>query len=373
MALFLGVSVMISGVYALIILLFRAGLTKIKKTGITTTKTKPAVTIIVPVRNEAHNIIAIADCLLHQDYPKEKVEIIFSDDYSGDNTRDLIQDLCVKHQQLTLVCADDGNTGKKSALRRGIYKARGELILTTDADCRMGPGWIDGMVACFCQQNAVFVIGPVAIQPLGKNLFSMFQSIEFLSLSAVTAGSAGLGHPVMCNGANLAFSKETWLKVKDHLPGENYSSGDDMFLLQAVKKQKGIIEFARDGEAIVNTLPVKNIMAFLYQRARWAGKFGGYKDFSTSMVAIIAGLMNLTLLLTFFSMLLFPGMHKPFLFSFLIKLPSDFLLLKKANTFFRLPGVLWFFPLATLVYPIYVGLTLAMSILASNNWKGRKT
>ena len=46
-----------------------------------------------------------------------------------------------------------------------------------------------------------------------KSLLSRLQAMEFTSLAASTAAAIGIGHPILCNGANLAFRKSAFLEV----------------------------------------------------------------------------------------------------------------------------------------------------------------
>ena len=64
---------------------------------------------------------------------------------------------------------------KRHALTYGIDHARGSLILTTDADCTVGPRWIGAMAASFTSDTG-FVAGPVRYRP-GRSLFGRLQQL----------------------------------------------------------------------------------------------------------------------------------------------------------------------------------------------------
>ena len=141
-------------------------------------------------------------------------------------------------------------SGKKGALDKGIESAVGEIVITTDADCTMGEKWLHSLASAFIQNSPEMVIGPVDIEA-DKSLFSAFQSLEYMSITGVTAGAAVWGIPVMCSGANLAFRREAYSALKNKLSGGNYQSGDDVFLMITLKKvYPDKIIFLKDREAL---------------------------------------------------------------------------------------------------------------------------
>ena len=103
----------------------------------------PRVSIIVPARNEEHNIQRCVTSLLEQDYPD--YEVIVVDDASTDETPRLLDEMARAHPHgaklrvLRLSELPDGWAGKPHALHAGVQEARGELLLFTDADTWHAP------------------------------------------------------------------------------------------------------------------------------------------------------------------------------------------------------------------------------------------
>lgn len=91
----------------------------------------PSLSIIVPARNEAHNLPALLDSLCNLCYPGD-VEIVVVDDGSTDDTP------CIAERYGARVLRLDGPPpgwlGKPHACHRGAEIARGEWLLFTDAD-----------------------------------------------------------------------------------------------------------------------------------------------------------------------------------------------------------------------------------------------
>ena len=95
----------------------------------------PMVSVCVPARNEERGIRACLESLLKQDYPQ--FEVIVVNDHSTDRTGELIQDLAEKNSRLVVLEGADlpeGWLGKPFALYQAFQKAKGEMLLFTDAD-----------------------------------------------------------------------------------------------------------------------------------------------------------------------------------------------------------------------------------------------
>ena len=73
-----------------------------------------------------------------------------------------------------------------------------------------------------------------------KGIFNIIGKIEFASLQAVTAYIALLNNSIMCNGANLIIRRTTYLQYINNI-NTYIASGDDMFMLHALKKNKAKI------------------------------------------------------------------------------------------------------------------------------------
>ncbi|MCK4433705.1 MAG: glycosyltransferase, partial [Methanomicrobia archaeon] len=89
----------------------------------------PSVSVIIPAYNEENNIEKCLNSIKTQDYPKNKLEILIVDDGSTDNTRDVITN-GFKYVHLY----KNGHNGKAFALNTGIKEAKGDIIITMDAD-----------------------------------------------------------------------------------------------------------------------------------------------------------------------------------------------------------------------------------------------
>lgn len=318
------------------------------------------VTVVISCRNEAEHIYRLLHKISQQEYPGDSFEVIVIDDNSTDGTFERVLDFTGINN--LRVIKNEGQ-GKKRAIRNGIAIASGTLIITTDGDCAMGPRWMSTIVAFFEDNRPDMIIGQVMVGSI-PGFFGRFQELEFLSLQGVTAGSALAGMSTMCNGANLAFTKEAYLQHADRLRYD-ISSGDDIFLLHNLKKEKEVkIMWLESVDSMVTASPAITILPFLNQRNRWISKGKAYKDKTTIILAIVT-------FVTIFAQAFFlvAGFFVPeFLLTFLIvlgiKSVPDFMILNNTTARYGKKELMkWFLP-SQLAYPFYVLAVILVPVLS---------
>ncbi len=103
-----------------------------------------SVSIIIPARNEAANIRHLIHDITHQVYPVGLLEVIIIDDYSEDGTYDICKQYSnefsyIKVYKLLEIVPDNlqMKAYKKKAIEAAVQLAKGQLMITTDADCRL--------------------------------------------------------------------------------------------------------------------------------------------------------------------------------------------------------------------------------------------
>ena len=322
------------------------------------------VSVVVACKNEQENIMKLITCLAQQSY--QNFELIIVNDHSSDATRNYIKRAQKNFPNILLI--DAVGHGKKNALKEGITQAKSDLMITTDADCMPSYHWIEAIASFYKRFPCELIICPVGLSDK-DNLFSRVQALEFSSLVGAAAGSAGAGMPILCNGANLAFPKKVWLKSQSKLHNEE-QSGDDIFLLESVKKSGGKIRFLKSEAAFVKTKPPKNLLEFINQRRRWAGKSKFYSDWQIILTAIIVLAISM-LSLAFVGMAFEKWQYiigYGVLFAFKYSIDTYFLYV--VRRFFQLDHI-WLYALVlSLIYPFYiVFISFSSLLLKPTKWK----
>ena len=324
---------------------------------------KALVTVVVAARNEEKKITRLLESLAEQDYPKDLLEIIIVNDNSTDRTPIVVSEFISEGRQthnLNIRLIYNTFQGKKSAIRFGIEKSAGELIITTDADCSVGRGWVSAFALFYSKTGADMILGEV-YQRSGKSFASQFGRFEFSALQAITEAAVVAGYPVMCNAANMAIRRDIYLKHSGALH-DDIPSGDDIFLLHAVKRDGGTVRYAADRAAAVVTAGAVTAAALFRQRARWASKAYLYRDGATLTLAAATAACNAAVTAAALASVI-SAKHLPLLaLMYTIRLVPDYLItyynLKKREE----PPPLLLFLLSELIYPFYF-ITVALLTL----------
>jgi len=359
--------------YASLIFLFFSGWKKLVRRPYGQASALPArVSVIVAARNEEKNILTLLQDLVQQDYPTGRMEVIISDDFSTDQTAGIVEDF-ITRKDLTgfRLIRREGRErygSKKAALTFAANEAKGEIILTTDADCRLSKNWVSALVRHF-KDSTMMVAGPVSLIRSGS-ILDNFQAMEFLGLVASGAGAAGNGRPFLCNGACLAYRREAFISLGGYEGNEKFKSGDDVFLMHKIKKTygRGSVAFALDPEALVKTRAAGNLISFIKQRARWASKSSGYRDFLSLFTAITVFVLSLAISLFFVAGFYYPVCFLLFAGLILCKAVVDFPLMREILEFTEDKALLkWIVPFEA-VYPFYVVLAGITSLFRRKKW-----
>ncbi|HHZ64389.1 MAG TPA: glycosyltransferase [Flavobacteriales bacterium] len=361
--------------YCVLMLFYIRGWRKLSgKESRPTTHPSTRISVIVAVRNEEK---VIKNCLLHlaqQDYPTHLFEVLVINDYCSDST--------VQVAGLAITSNSDFNceilelrgesqltNNKKEAISHGVAEASGELIVTTDADCTMGKSWLSAIAAYYETNRPKMISAPVVFKAQ-PTLAGNLQGLEFIGLVAAGAASIAIGHPVMCNGANLAYEKTAFNQVRGFAEDES-ASGDDLFLMYKIAKlYPDGVRFLKSDKAIVTVQPEQTIKGFINQRMRWASKAKLLKDAHSFIVAIIVYATNLLVLIGAFCLILLPDFNELlFILIFSAKFIIDFIFLFIATSFFKMGSLMWYFVPAEILNVFYVSTIGLIGSVKQYSWK----
>ncbi|HDH58157.1 MAG TPA: glycosyltransferase [Bacteroidetes bacterium] len=232
-----------------------------------------SVSIIIPCRNEAKHVGAALDDLAAQDYPADLIQVIVVDDRSTDGTGDVARSRRDKLPGLSVLSIEScpaNVSPKKNAILRGLREAQGEIIITTDGDCRFQPGWIRSLVSGFAADVGV-VTGLTIFDRQGREpLWQRLQQLDYLSHSFFASGAIGSGLAFNCNGSNLALRRQAFEDVGGYEQFRQVITGDDTLLLQKIRRSgKWRIHFSVQPDSLVRSWPEETPKQVLNQRLRW--------------------------------------------------------------------------------------------------------
>ncbi|MEM7103174.1 MAG: glycosyltransferase [Bacteroidota bacterium] len=375
-----GLAILLSFFYGYLIIFFNRGWDRQKPWPLAASPFQTSVSIIIPARNEENNILSCLGAVLAQKYPPHLLEIIIVDDHSTDTTAELIENHPSSVPKLIKMAdlpkQETVNAHKKKALETGIKVAKGDLIVTTDADCVMGEYWIATIVSGYEAHQYKIIAAPVIFHH-AQSIFEKFQSLDFLGMMGVTGAGIETQSIHMANGANLAFEKQAFEAIDGYGGIDQIASGDDMMLMQKMAKAfPGKIGFVNDPQGATYTKPEPSLTTFFRQRIRWATKTGSYNDQKITYTWAMVWMYCLCILSGFVLSLIF-GWPAFFIFMFTLITKSwfDYQFLGRTARFFQrrdLVKPLIFLPsiFLEIIYVVVIGL-LGL-VIKEYEWKGRK-
>lgn len=171
---------------------------------------KPAVTVLITAHNAAADIgPCLRSVAAQRGLPEGGFEIVLVDDRSSDGTAQAALALGLENLNLIRVEQPSGSglTTRQDALALGVAAARGDVVLTVDADGIVGPDWVAGMSRPIIEGRADAVAGPVFFRGR-RGWLGAWQTVDvsyYLALCRLLDG-AGLAGGVLFG--NFAFRRE---------------------------------------------------------------------------------------------------------------------------------------------------------------------
>lgn len=320
--------------------------------------------VIVPFKNESSNLDRFFTHLSQQSYPTANYTVYFVNDNSSDNSMAKVEAFC-KDKPNCFVLYNSGK-GKKQALITAFKQSVNDVIVLTDADTQCDKDWLLAHAKHHEKHNSDLLVGGVCMTTNRYGVWNLLQLLEYKSIEASTIGMAALNKPLMCSAANLSF-RRTAVNDFERALNLKYASGDDMFLLQYLKRNKKKIDVLKHANASVFIEP-EAFKNFIRQRIRWTGKGKAFSDALTVSVGVIVLLVN------FLSALGMVYMAVSYSFNLVlsvllgIKFIVDLLALLSRMSKHDL-RMLCVFPLIFVLHPFYVVFTTAVGFILTSKIK----
>ena len=273
---------------------------------------KPFVSIIVPVYNKFDSIERTIKSVYNINYPKKEIIIINdgSTDGSDRKCENLCKNLGIKFLNLKK------NIGKALAMNEGIKIAKGEIIVTVDADSFPEKDSLNYLVPYFADKKIGAVAGTIKVSN-HKNFITFFQRLEYFQQAFQRITQGFFGAVITTPGPLTAYRKSALEKINGF---RNDTLIEDCDV--SIRLHKAGYKVIAEDKAISNTIAPDSLKSLHKQRVRWCrGGFQiGHKHFDV--------LFNRKLgtIGTVFFPLYFLWLFLPFLIlpTFLFMAPSSF-------------------------------------------------
>ena len=232
----------------------------------------PLVSLLVPARNEAHQIAVCVESLLASDYPC--LEVIVFDDQSTDGTGDILRKLIANNpSKLSVIHHDEpppsGWTGKAHACQQLANRAEGEILVFCDADVEVAPHAVTATVGYFLRHN----VGALTVLPRQLGGSALVQAV----VSLITQFSVVVSLPLLLvfktkvvslatgNGQWFAWSRSVYQRVGGHSAVRG-SRIEDVELARLVK---------RSGFRLVSAIATQDMRVHMY--SDWESARRGFR------------------------------------------------------------------------------------------------
>jgi cellulose synthase/poly-beta-1,6-N-acetylglucosamine synthase-like glycosyltransferase len=230
----------------------------------------PTVSILVAARNEEENLPKLLESFEKINYPREKIQFLFADDQSEDETPVILKVWCESQTNASFITAKKLTdlhpvNPKAEALAQLSEVAHGEVYLFTDADCAVSGNWVKGMVSGF-GPNVGMVVGVTHVY--WKGFLRFFQDLDWWNTQGFMKVASDLGVSTSGMGNNMAVKK----RVYDECGGFEklkFNLTEDLEMSKAIAKAGYRVHSEIKPETLVLTKAEKSLKKLLTQRKRW--------------------------------------------------------------------------------------------------------
>ena len=342
-----------------------------------TFKPSTAITVIIPIRNEEKRIAGLLKSILANNYPTDLLEIIVIDDHSDDKSIEVVKNIvCENIKVISLADFDlpaNFNSYKKFGLAQANEIANGELIITTDGDCIVPSRWLEYFAYVFEVEKKSFIAAPVNFISTPLAIVN-FQALDFMGMMLITGANIKRTKSLLCNGANLGYSKALFQQVGGYTDISERASGDDVMLMNKVAKQAPKeLYFIKNKNATVLTQAAPTWSTFVQQRLRWATKNSNSSDWFLKVELGIVYLLSIAILtLPFFFIIGYSKLTLVWILVVLLKFLADYTLLSSAASFFGRRKLLDHLVVSFFIHVFYIAYIGTLSFFKRRfEWKGR--
>jgi hyaluronan synthase len=223
----------------------------------------PYVSVIMSALNEEDLIGKSIDSIFSSIYPQDKIEVICINDGSTDMTFYHMMRAKQKYGERIKVISFRRNLGKRKALYAGLKKSKGEIIVTFDADSKIGRSAIRNLVIPLIRdQRTGAVSGRVAVLNEKENFLTRMLSVRYsISFDFGRAYQSVYGTVVCCPGALTAYRKELLKGFIQEFLHQKFlnapcNHGEDRALTTLVLRSGHLVRY-QSNAVVYTTVPAK--------------------------------------------------------------------------------------------------------------------
>jgi len=347
----------------------------------------PSVAIVVPVFNEGSHVLKTAASFAALDYPSERLQAVFIDDVSTDDTYGHLLEVAKTYPWMR-VLRNERNVGKRLGIKNAVLKTHADLILSVDSDVIVDPQALRQLVKHLYTTGADAAGGCVFVSNADVNWLTRMQAVKYWIGYQFLKNVENYFSHIMCLSGCLTLYRRAALFAVDHdverrtFLGEDVKYGEDRYLTRKLveKGHKTRLCF----EAKCFTKAPHNFAGYISQQLRW--RRSNIVDFITALPYlgrfhpfVVVHYVSMALLLLFYPLTLASQVAR---LGFVIPMIEHALLVTTFALAYeinkgKLPEMartsgLWFMSMAFVFPVMYLTLTpLAIATLGTSSWETR--
>jgi cellulose synthase/poly-beta-1,6-N-acetylglucosamine synthase-like glycosyltransferase len=347
----------------------------------------PTVAIVVPVYNEGAHILKTADSFQMLDYPADKLQVVFIDDQSTDDTFSHLQTIAKTYPWMKVI-QNERNVGKRIGIKNAVLKTYTDLIMSVDSDVIVDRGALRALVRHMYAANVDAVGGCVFVSNADDNWLTRMQAVKYwIGYQFLKNVENAFSH-IMCLSGCLTLYKRSALLAVDHdverrsFLGDEVKYGEDRFLTRKLVERGYRTRLCFQAQCYTKA-PI-TINNYLSQQLRW--RRSNLIDFITAIPHltrfhpfVLVHYCSMALLLLFYPLTLVSQMVR---MGFVVPMIEHALLVSvfaiayelnkhKLPDMARTNGV-WFLSMAFIFPVMYITMTpLALATLGTTSWETR--
>jgi N-acetylglucosaminyltransferase len=347
----------------------------------------PRVSIIVPVFNEGRHVLATALSFDQLDYPTDRLEIVFIDDCSTDNTYEYLQMAEASYPHMR-ISRNPRNMGKRLGIKRVVQEVTSELVLSVDSDVIVDADALKQLVRHMHSTGADGVGGCVFVSNAKDNWLTRMQAVKYwVGYQFLKNVENAFDHVMCLSGCLTLYKREALLAVDEDVAdrrflGEEVKYGEDRFLTRKLIERgyRTRLSF----EARCFTKAPATMANYLSQQLRWRrsnliDQISALPHHAKFNPFVLVHYLSMGMLLFFYPLFLAAEVFQlGFVMPMLVHgLVTTFFALayelnkRKLPEFAQTSGI-WFLAMVVVFPVLYMTMTpLALATLATTSWETR--
>jgi poly-beta-1,6-N-acetyl-D-glucosamine synthase len=203
----------------------------------------PAISIVMSAYNEEQVIEKRIANIQNCHYPKESMEIIFVDDLSGDNTKNLAKFWLEQVKIPFQLIANTERLGTNRSYNSAINNANYPIIVTTDADVFFDPDALNYLIGRLLSDDNIAAVTGELRPVINSSRTMMLEGVYRSFYGRMCEWESALDSTYNFNGALVAFRLDRIRRINDKLGADDANTAFEAIRrgYRAVYEKKAIV------------------------------------------------------------------------------------------------------------------------------------